>query len=431
MKYRELRRVLFYLVIIGFVLVSVQTGWNAVYAAKLEKNVIKVGYVGGMNFFFGKQMLLAAQDAAEEINKAGGVLGSKIEIVSADSGLTAAGATSAIAKLVTSDKVDYLIGAYTSEEATAFQSEASKYKKISLIHISTLRFDESYKQNPEANKYVFAVNNSEADTAGFYIETLPFVIKRLKNELGLKKINVALVSDNALWTVNIDKMMKEALDQYKNDINLVYQTKPARNATDFTTEITEFINKDVQLTIVFGGYGSMIPFTKQFKEMKVPALIFGAIVLAMTPDDFIKIVGPANASYVLCAGTGTEIASDRDAKMVKTFKAKHGAYPGNYASEGYNMIKLLAKGLENSKTMKDDRLIRAIEKAVIPAEQAWGGAVILQNHRIVYDYDLNKGQRKYMMQYSPDGNKTDIVFPESGSTAKLMIPPYLYNKWKK
>ena len=68
--------------------------------AKLEKKTIKIGYAGGINFVFGKQMLQSLQDAAEEVNSAGGVLGSKLEVASADTGLTAAGASSAISKVV-------------------------------------------------------------------------------------------------------------------------------------------------------------------------------------------------------------------------------------------------------------------------------------------------------------------------------------------
>ncbi len=431
MRNFDRRKIFYFVVVLCLAVTTLQGGWNAAQAAKLEKSVIKVGYVGGINYVFGKQMLQAAQDAAEEINNAGGVLGSRIEILAADSGLTAAGATSAIAKLVTSDNVDFLIGGYTSEEATAFQAAAVRFKKISLIHITTMRFDESYQRDPEANKYIFTVASSEAHNVKVQSDFLPYAVKRLKDELNLKKINVALISDNALWTVNIDKLIKDTFAQYKDDVNLVYHSKPARNATDFTTEISEMLKREVQLVFVFGGYGSVIPLTKQFQETKVPALLAGAIILAMTPDDYIKAVGRENAAYVLSAGVGTEITSARDARMVKAFKTKHGAYPGHYAVEGYNIIKTLAKSLEKAGTMNIDKLSSAIGQSVIPADQAWGGTVLFKNHRIVFDDDPNKGMRNYIMQYTPEGDKTVLVFPEKGATAKIQIPAHMYKKWKK
>lgn len=416
------------MVIVCFV---VFIGFNAqsiTHAAKLEKSVIKIGYAGGINYVFGKQMLQAAQDAVEEVNNNGGVLGSKLEIVAADTGLTAAGATSAIAKLTTSDKVDFIIGAYTSEEATAFHSEANKRKIISFIHVSTLRFDDSYKANPEENKFTFGVSSSEIQTAETSIDFMPFAAKKLQQKLGLKKVNVAIVSDNALWTVNIDKVMKEACEKYKDIIDLVYFTKPARNATDFTTEITEFIKKDVHLIMVFGGYGSVIPFVKQFNQMQVPAILGGAIILAMTPDDFIKAVGKENAAYVTTTALYTHVSSPRDAKLVSEFKAKHGAYPGHYAGEGYNMIKLLVKSLEKAGTINPDELIPVIETTVVPKEETWGGGPIrLVNHRLQYDYAGENGIRKYAQQYSPEG-EIFIIYPEE---KEMLIPPQMYKKWKK
>jgi len=429
MKQFKIQRMFFYLIAICFTVMSAQ-GWNAAHAAKLEKNVIKVGFAGGMNFIFGKQMLQGAQDAAEEINKAGGVLGSRIEIVSADTSLTAAGAASAIAKLVISDKVDYLIGAYTSEESTAFLAEATKRKIVTLTHTTTMQFDDAYKMNPTANKYFFALSSSEFHVADHYIDSLPYVVKTLKKELGLKKINVAYISDNALWTVNIDKMMKAAFEKYKDDVNLVYFSKPARNASDFTTEMTEMIKKDVQLVYLHGGYASVIPFVKQFSQMKVPALLGGSITLAMTPEDFIKSAGRENTGYIFIQNIGTQLSSARDAKLYEEFKSKHGVYPGYYALEGYNFIKALAGGLEKAGSMHADALIPAIEKNVVPPEKAWGGAIKIVNHRLVFDYNGNKGMRKYTVQYTPEGDKTVIIYPEKGAMSKIMIPDFMYKKWK-
>lgn len=404
--------------------------WNAADAAKLGKDVIKVGYVGGLNAVFGKQMLQGAQDAAEEINKTGGVLGTKIQIISADSNMTAVGAASAIARLTTSDKIDYLVGAYTSEEATAFLSESVKRKILTLAHMTTLQFDQAYKANPEAYKYFFAASSSELSSTAPYIDSLPYVVKTLKKELGIQKINVALISDNALWTVNMDKLMTEAIKN-NEDATLLYHSKPARNATDFTTEITEIMKKDVHLVIVFGGYGSMIPLIKQYNQMKVPALFTGAIILARNTDDFIKAVGKENAAYVVVGTTCTEVADARSAQFVKEFKRKHNQYPGYYTAEGYNMIKLLATALEKAGTMNQDVLIKTLEQTVVPPQKAWGGTQRFVNHRLVLDYDITKGTRRYIAQYVPEGDRTLVVFPEKGADSKLMIPPHMIKKWKK
>ena len=430
MKLLNLRRTVFSLALISFTLMIGQNGWNTAHAAKLEKDVVKVGFAGGLNFIFGKQMLQGAQMAADEINNAGGVLGSKIEIISADSGATAAGAASAIAKLVTSDKVDYLIGAYPSEEATVFVRESYNRKIISIFNMASSMYDEVYQTKPAEAKYGFVISAAEPTVVKTFTDALPAIAKTLEKELNLKKINVALITDNALWTANIDNLMKDFFAKSK-DVNFVYHAKPARNATDFTTELTEIMKKDVHLVLVFSGFGSAFPLIKQFNQMKVPALLGGYIIAAMGPDDFIRAVGPENTAYVFNQSFGTEVASPRDAQLVNAFKAKHGAYPSPAAVEGYGMIKVFAKALEKAGTMKNDVLIPAIEKVVVPPNQAWGGAIRFENHRAVSDYDLNKGTRLYLVQYTPQGDKAPIIFPEKYATTKLQIPPHMIKKWKK
>src|SRR5262245_65816385 len=70
---------------------------------------IKLGVVGphsGPAAFDGQSNLIGAQVAADEINKAGGLLGGrKVEIVAADSRGIPAEAVSAYRKVVTQDKV--------------------------------------------------------------------------------------------------------------------------------------------------------------------------------------------------------------------------------------------------------------------------------------------------------------------------------------
>ncbi len=412
------------LLVCGLVYMPVAMGAEG----KLEKQVIKIGYAGGINFVFGKQMLQSLQDAVEEVNSAGGVLGSKFEVVSADTGLTAAGASSAISKLMMSDKVDVIMGAYTSEESTAFQTESAKNKILTIIHATTDQTDENYMSNKEKYKYCFAASTSETSIGDIFSKEInPMMAKRLQDQLGLKKINVALVTDKALWTVKIDKMVLKGIET-SPDMQLVYYTKPARDASDFTTELTEIRKKDVQLVVMFGGYGSTIPFVKQFSQLKIPAILTGDIILAQVYGDFIKAVGEENAAYVTTGSFGTQGVSPRMATLISKFKAKYNWEPGHYAVEGYNFVKCYAKALTSAKTMDNNVLIPAMEKVVMPPEEAWGGTFKFVNHRLVKGYP--DGIWDYVLQYKAKGGYT-IIWPDGLANSKLVIPPHMVSKWKK
>lgn len=103
----------------------------------LERNVIKIGVGGALKRPFGIASVRGAEMAAKEINDAGGVLGAKIQLVTADTEATAPKATEAIEKMFYTDKVDTIVGAYSSEEATAFQEQAAKLKVNILFHGTT------------------------------------------------------------------------------------------------------------------------------------------------------------------------------------------------------------------------------------------------------------------------------------------------------
>ncbi|MBA4422354.1 MAG: hypothetical protein C0390_04520 [Syntrophus sp. (in: bacteria)] len=91
---------------------------------------IKIGVIGPMNFVQGKGHWNGAVMAAEEINAKGGVqVGKekmKIELVKADSNefINPTDATNAMERLITSDKVDFIVGGFRTEAVLAMQDIA-------------------------------------------------------------------------------------------------------------------------------------------------------------------------------------------------------------------------------------------------------------------------------------------------------------------
>ena len=97
---------------------------------------IKIGVIGPMQFVQGKGHWNGAVMAAEEINAKGGVkVGDKkmkIELVKADSNefLNVTDATNAMERLMSRDRVDFVVGGFRSEAVLAMQDIAMDYKKI-------------------------------------------------------------------------------------------------------------------------------------------------------------------------------------------------------------------------------------------------------------------------------------------------------------
>src|SRR5665647_426666 len=116
--------------------------------AQASAGSLKLGVVASMTgpaSTTGKDVWQSAQLAADEINANGGVfvksLGKNvtIELVQGDDESTREGGQKIVTKMVTDDKVDALVGGFSSAVVTAHQSIVAENKVpyiLSLIHIS-------------------------------------------------------------------------------------------------------------------------------------------------------------------------------------------------------------------------------------------------------------------------------------------------------
>src|SRR5258707_5087325 len=103
-----------------------------------QAQTIKIAILGPMAFVQGEHHWNGAEMARDEINKAGGInVGGKrmqAELVRADTNeiQSVPDATNAIERVITRDKVDFLVGGFRSEAVLAMQEVAMDYKKIFL-----------------------------------------------------------------------------------------------------------------------------------------------------------------------------------------------------------------------------------------------------------------------------------------------------------
>src|SRR3954447_14837692 len=99
---------------------------------------IKIAILGPMAFSQGENHWAGAELARDEINKAGGInVGGKrfqIELIRADTNemQSVTDATNAVERVITREKVDFLIGGFRSEAVIAMQEIAMDNKKLFL-----------------------------------------------------------------------------------------------------------------------------------------------------------------------------------------------------------------------------------------------------------------------------------------------------------
>jgi len=120
-----------WVILVAFLVVGIGfPAWGA------KAKTIKIGVIGPMKFMLGTGMWNGAVMARDEINAKGGVkVGNKmmlIELIQADSNelSSVADATNAMERLVTRDKVNFVLGGFRSEAMFPMQDIAMEHKVI-------------------------------------------------------------------------------------------------------------------------------------------------------------------------------------------------------------------------------------------------------------------------------------------------------------
>ena len=191
------------LVLIILTISLVMTFCYPVWGAK----TIKIGIIGPMQFMQGKGHWNGAVMAAEEVNARGGVkVGDKkmkIELVKADSNelLNVTDAANAMERLMSRDRVDFVVGGFRSEAVLAMQDIAMEYKKIFIgcgaAHPELcMRVAKDY----DTYKYFFRGTpfNSRFLVRTAFIQ-LATVINIMKASLNIPKLRIAVVAEKAMY----------------------------------------------------------------------------------------------------------------------------------------------------------------------------------------------------------------------------------------
>ncbi len=328
---------------------------------------IKIGIIGPMNFVQGKGHWNGAVMAAEEINAKGGVqVGKekmKIELIKSDSNefLNLTDATNAMERLITSDKVDFIVGGFRTEAVLAMQDIAMDNKKIFMgagaAHPELcLRVAKDYNRY----KYFFRVTpfNSNYLVATSFAH-MRFVGDILKKELKLPVVKVAIVAEKAVW---VDPMIEAAKGVIpKMGMEVVGTWRPSAVATDVTAELSAIQQSGANLIFTVFSSSVGIPFARQAGELKVPAVQVGINVEAQKDGFWEATKGMGN--YVFTTNTyirGVEY-NDLTKDFVEGYYKRFGEVP-TYTADTHTGIKEgLVPSIEAVGSLDADKIVAHLE----------------------------------------------------------------------
>jgi branched-chain amino acid transport system substrate-binding protein len=336
----------------------------------------------------------------DELNAKGGLLGRKVELVIYDDQSTPATAVRLYEKLITEDKVDAVMGPYSSAVSEAVANVTEKYKKVMVAPLAATT--SIFKKG---RKYIFMV----ITPAENYLDGLIDMAARR----GLK--TVAIINEDTLFPKASAAGTVEAAK--KRGMQVVLQESYPKGNTDFSALLVKIkaVNPDV---IAAGTYfDDAVAITRQMKELNVNPKMFGLTVGGDLPEfyDLLK----QNADYVYGSTQWDEsLPYPGQKELLAAYKAKFkGQEPSYHTAAGYAGCLIYAEAVKKAGTLDADRVRDQLLKMEI--RTAFG------DYKVEPD-GFQIAHKMVMLQWQ-DGKRI-VVWPDDLANGK---PRYPTPEWGK
>ncbi len=294
------------------------------YGANLSAEPLKIGVLlplTGDFSFFGDQAKQGIELAVAEINKDE----QKIEIVYEDSQCLPKSALNGFNKLVSLDKVDYILGPACTGSILTIAESANKMKKYVLALLDTNR--------PVANAgpYIYSLGYSSEEEAE--------IVADYMWEKGIKSAGIIYEED--AWALNVKDAFRARYEALSGKV-VAEESQVITNANsapNYRSVVLKVIGKKPQALFLVPAYNGG-NFLKQIRQMGVKLPVFGPDTFAVT--EVMDIAGK-DAEGVICANAIVNETSEQAIKLKEKLKAEFKSEPSSvfYPALGYDGVRVL------------------------------------------------------------------------------------------
>src|SRR6185503_2777800 len=336
----------------------------------------------------------------DELNAKGGLLGRKVELVIYDDQSQPATAVKLYEKLITEDKVDAVMGPYSSAVSEAVANVTEKYKKVMVAPLAATT--SIFKKG---RKYIFMV----VSPAEIYLEGLADMAAKR----GLK--TVAILNEDTLFPKA--SMAGFAETAKKRGMQVVLQEAYPTGNTDFSALLVKI--KSLQPDVIAAGtyFDDAVALTRQMKELNVNPKMFGLTVGGDLPEfyDLLK----QNAEYIYGSTQWDEsLPYPGQKELLDAYKAKFkGQEPSYHTAAGYAGCLIYAEAVKKAGTLDADKVRDQLLKMEI--KTAFG------DYKVEPD-GFQIAHKMVMLQWQ-DGKRI-VVWPDDLANGK---PRYPTPEWGK
>ena len=330
---------------------------------------------------------------ADEVNAKGGALGRKIEFVLYDDQSMPATAVKLYEKLITDDKVDAVMGPYSSAVSEAAANVTEKYKKVMVAPLAATT--SIFKKG---RKYIFMV----ISPAEVYLEgLLDMAAKR-----ALK--TVAVVNEDTLFSKAAASGAVELAK--KKGLQVVFTEAYPKGNTDFSALLTKLKAANAEVLAAATYFDDAVALTRQMKELDVNPKMYGVTVGGDLPEFYDTL--KQNAEYIYGATQWEPtLPYPGNQEWHETYKKEFGHEPSYHSAAGYAGCVIYAEAAKRANTLDADRVREQLLK--------------LETRTIFGDYKVDADGFQVahkMVTFQWQKEKKATVWPDELAKAKPLFP---------
>ena len=314
-------------------------------AAGGETGQIVVGYYGdltGRTSNFGVSTRNGVLMAADEINKAGGINGRQITILSEDDEGRPEKAATVVTKLIDQDRVIALLGEVASGNTLAAAPKAQS------AHVPMISPSSTNPAVTQVGDYISRV---------CFIDPFQGEVMAKFSANTLKAKTAAIMLDfNSPYSRGLTEFFEKSFTKFGGKV--VSKQSYTQGDRDYKGQLTSIRSLKPDVIYVPGYYGEVGVIAKQAKQLDIQVPLLGGD--GWDAPQLWELGGDAlNGSYI-SNHYSVEDPSPAIQKFVGDFKARYNIAPDALAALGYDAMRVLADALKRAGTSEGPKLRDAI-----------------------------------------------------------------------
>ncbi|WP_255149937.1 ABC transporter substrate-binding protein [Halorarius halobius] len=381
---------------------------------------IKVGVLGPADSPMGSSILNTAKLAAGQINDAGGIAGSDVEVFTKDTKDDPATTRSAYQELTTGQNVHATTGIFGSENLLSIMGNIAEAGTPHLTAgAATPEAPRRVKEDYEKFKYWFRTGPVNSN---FLAESLIQFANDRFESMGWEK--VAFIAEDFKWTEPVTQRMQSDLASTGVEVSSVKRV--AEGTEDFTPIYDELEGNDVDgafTALAHIGTTSLVQWAKQQRSFG-----YGGIHVPTQLPSFYKATkGAAISTFSQTTATPQSEITEKTVPYANAYQEEFGGYPVYTGYSVQDAMYMLKNAIEGAESVNGDDIVSELEGM---SYTGTAGTVEFYGQDAEFPHDVKYGEEftrgvYFQWQQQNDSGTQQVIWPDKYATSEYTSPPWV------